>query len=150
MSEAEALKTVKENSYEQLAKIAKVNVEKRIADAASCVRKHFFVAFEYGVDGSFEEAVNGFYKDGRPVEKELEDNFMKAVGVEIDSYFKEHGHIYDTILDIAEELHDKWVLENATEFKTEPNDFKAKVSLSSNLEERYIYIGCINFKMNGK
>lgn len=120
METDEALKTVKENSYEQLAKISKVNVEKKIEDAASCVRKHLFKAFEYGVDGSFEEAVNGFHKDGRPVEKDLENNFMKALGSGIDSYFE--GNIYDALLDIAEELHNKWVLENATDLETEPTD----------------------------
>lgn len=122
MDEEQAFKTVQENSYEQLAKISKVNVEKKMEDAANCVRKHMFKAFEYGVSGSFEEAVNGFYKDGRPVEKDLEDNFMNALGDGIYSYFEENGDVYDVILDIAEELHNKWVLENAMAFETEQID----------------------------
>lgn len=122
MDEEEAFKTVQENSYEQLAKISKVNVEKKMEDAASCVRKHMFKAFECGVTGSFEEAVNGFYKDGRPVEKDLEDNFMQALGDGIYSYFEEHGDVYMVLLDIAEELHNKWVLENAIDFETEQKD----------------------------
>ncbi len=102
--------------------ITQVDFDDKLKDAARCVRKHLFKVIECGVDDSFEEAVEGFYRDGRPIERDLEDNFMKAVGRELISIFEKNGNIDDVILDIAEEIHNKWVLENAKDFKTNPVD----------------------------
>lgn len=120
IEEKEAFKMAEEISNKELAKICKINVDKKMEDAARCVRKYFFKDID--VDDSFEDALNGFYKDGRPVDKERADSFLKEIGAYLHENLGGRNGLEHITLDMAEELHNKWVLENVTDLETDPTD----------------------------
>lgn len=115
MEDSEALKCAQEKSYDELKKLTKVDVEKKLADSIFVVQKYLFKDLDIE---DFDEAVNGVLEeDGSTIPVEALEGFFAAVSDAImKRYHNDSMSFYDDVLKMARELHDKFVIDDAKDY----------------------------------
>lgn len=115
MEDSEALKCAQEKSYDELKKLTKIDVEKRLADSIFVVQKYLFKDLKVK---DFDEAVNGVLEeDESAIPVEALDGFFSAVSNAImKRYNNDRMSFYDDVLQMARELHDKFVVDYAKDY----------------------------------
>ena len=114
MEDSVALKCAQEKSYDELKKLTKVDVEKKLADSIFVVQKYLFK----DLDIDFDEAVNGVLdEDGSVIPIESLENFFAALSNAImKRYYNDSMSFYDDVLEMARELHNKFVIDEASDY----------------------------------
>ena len=115
MEDSVALKCAQEKSYDELKKLTKVDVEKKLADSIFVVQKYLFKDLNV-LD--FDEAVNGVLdEDGSVIPIESLENFFAALSNAImKRYYNDRMSFYDDVLEMARELHNKFVIDDAKDY----------------------------------
>lgn len=115
MEDSVALKCAQEKSYDELKKLTKVDVEKKLADSIFVVQKYLFKDLDIE---DFDEAVNGVLEeDGSTIPVEALEGFFAAVSDAImKRYHNDSMSFYDDVLKMARELHDKFVIDDAKDY----------------------------------
>ena len=114
MEDSEALKCVQEKSYDELKKLTKVDVEKKLADSIFIVQKYLFKDLDIE---DFDIVANGTLNDGTVIPIESIESYFAAISDAImERYTNDRMSFYDDVLKMARELHDKFVIDDAKDY----------------------------------
>jgi hypothetical protein len=114
MEDSEALKCAKEKSYNELKKLTKVDVEKRLADSIFVVQKYLFKDLDIE---DFDIVANGALNDGTVIPIESMESYFAAISDAVmERYNNDSMSFYDDVLKMARELHDKFVVDYAKDY----------------------------------
>lgn len=114
MEDSEALKCAQEKSYDELKKLTKVDVEKRLADSIFVVQKYLFKDLDIE---DFDIVANGALNDGTVIPIESMESYFAAISDAVmERYNNDRMSFYDDVLQMARELHDKFVIDYAKDY----------------------------------
>lgn len=114
MEDSEALKCVQEKSYDELKKLTKADVEKKLADSIFVVQKHLFKDLDIE---DFDIVANGTLNDGTIIPIESMESYYAAISDAVmERYHNDRMSFYDDVLKMARELHDKFVVDEARDY----------------------------------
>lgn len=121
MEDSDALKCAQDKSYGELKRLTKVDVEKKLADSIFVVEKYLFKDLNVQ---DFDEAVNGILEeDGSVIPVESLEGFYASLSDAImERYVNDRMSFYDDVLQMARELHDKWVIDEAKNYDKGKNN----------------------------
>lgn len=114
MEDSVALKCAQEKSYDELKKITKVDVEKKLADSIFVVQKYLFKDLDIE---DFDIVANGTLNDGTVIPIESMESYFAAISDAVmERYNNDSMSFYDDVLKMARELHDKFVIDDAKDY----------------------------------
>lgn len=114
MEDSEALKCAQEKSYDELKKLTKVDVEKKLADSIFIVQKYLFKDLDIE---DFDIVANGTLNDGTVIPIESMESYFAAISDAVmERYNNDRMSFYDDVLKMARELHDKFVIDDAKDY----------------------------------
>ncbi len=120
MEDSEALKCVQEKSYDELKKLTKADVEKKLADSIFVVQKHLFKDLDIE---DFDIVANGTLNDGTVIPIESIESYYAAISDAVmERYHNDRMSFYDDVLKMARELHDKFVIDDASDYDKGKNN----------------------------
>ena len=114
MEDSVALKCAQEKSYDELKKITKVDVEKKLADSIFVVQKYLFKDLDIE---DFDIVANGTLNDGTVIPIESMESYFAAISDAVmERYNNDSMSFYDDVLKMARELHNKFVIDDAKDY----------------------------------
>lgn len=114
MEDSVALKCAQEKSYDELKKLTKVDVEKKLADSIFVVQKHLFKDLDVE---DFDIVANGALNDGTVIPIESMESYFAAISDAVmERYYNDSMSFYDDVLEMARELHNKFVIDEASDY----------------------------------
>ena len=114
MEDSVALKCAQEKSYDELKKLTKVDVEKKLADSIFVVQKHLFKDLDVE---DFDIVANGALNDGTVIPIESMESYFAAISDAVmERYYNDRMSFYDDVLKMARELHNKFVIDDAKDY----------------------------------
>lgn len=114
MEDSVALKCAQEKSYDELKKLTKVDVEKKLADSIFVVQKHLFKDLDVE---DFDIVANGALNDGTVIPIESMESYFAAISDAVmERYNNDSMSFYDDVLEMARELHNKFVIDDAKDY----------------------------------
>ena len=114
MEDSVALKCAQEKSYDELKKLTKVDVEKKLADSIFVVQKYLFKDLDIE---DFDIVTNGTLNDGTVIPIESMESYFAALSNAImKRYYNDSMSFYDDVLEMARELHNKFVIDEASDY----------------------------------
>lgn len=114
MEDSVALKCAQEKSYDELKKLTKVDVEKKLADSIFIVQKNLFKDLDIE---DFDIVANGTLNDGTVIPIETMESYFAAISDAVmERYTNDSLSFYDDVLKMARELHDKFVIDDAKDY----------------------------------
>lgn len=114
MEDSVALKCAQEKSYDELKKLTKVDVEKKLADSIFVVQKYLFKDLDIE---DFDIVANGALNDGTVIPIESMESYFAAISDAVmERYNNDSMSFYDVVLQMARELHDKFVIDDAKDY----------------------------------
>lgn len=114
MEDSVALKCAQEKSYDELKKLTKVDVEKKLADSIFVVQKHLFKDLDVE---DFDIVANGALNDGTVIPIESMESYFAAISDAVmERYYNDRMSFYDDVLEMARELHNKFVIDEASDY----------------------------------
>lgn len=114
MEDSVALKCAQEKSYDELKKLTKVDVEKKLADSIFVVQKYLFKDLDIE---DFDIVTNGTLNDGTVIPIESIESYFAAISDAVmERYNNDSMSFYDDVLEMARELHNKFVIDDAKDY----------------------------------
>lgn len=114
MEDSEAFKYAQEKSYNELKKLTKADVEKKLADSIFVVQKYLFKDLDIE---DFDVVANGTLNDGTVIPIESIESYYAAISDAVmERYKNDSTYFYDDVLKMARELHDKFVIDYVIDY----------------------------------